>query len=159
MDSSASNMRPSIVERVQLPPIHNLLVDTLPPPNGYRSPSSQSTWTPKFHHVGIDAPNNGAQRNSRPQNLPPAQHTPPPHHRRADSPQTVTASPSVIISSASSGVSDASVGDYVRPPLSSAPQTLSNASAPIRTTPQDPNSPISSGLAPFPVSPPFLPFF
>lgn len=145
MDSDA---RPSNVERVQLPSIQNL-VDTLPP-NAYRPPSVQSTWNSPFHHAGTDSTNNNGPQRNRLQSLTPALQTPPPRHHRVESPQTVTASPSVIISSASSGVSD----DYVRPPASSTALGLSVSSAPIRTTPQDPrtSSPISSGLAPFSVS-------
>lgn len=161
MDPSTSNhTRPSNVERVQLPSIQNL-VNTLPPNTTYRSPSNQSTWASPFHNSGPDPSasnnhqaNHGPQRNRLQSSLPPALHTPPPRNRRADSPLTVTASPSVIISSASSGVSEHehSTGDHVRPPRSSAPPlNPSVSSAPIRTTPQDPrsNSPVSSGLSTF----------
>jgi hypothetical protein len=131
--------------RVQLPSIKNL-VDTLPPPNAYRS---QSTWVTPFHSIGSDSSNvqsNGPQRNRLPA-FPPALQTPPPRYRPAESPYTATASPSVVFSSASSGTSEPPTGDRVRP-LHSAPSNGSASDVPMRT-PQDPrtNSPIPSGTA------------
>jgi len=143
MDPPTSGARPSNTLRVQLPSIKNL-VDTLPPPNAYRSPGSgaQPGWNHSFHPpIRPESPsnaqqqtNNGPPRN-RLQTLPPALQTPP--RRHADSPLTVTASPSVVFSSASSGTSDVSMGDRV-----GRSQHPSSSGAPIRTI-QDPrpNSP------------------
>jgi hypothetical protein len=143
---SSNVTQPPNPGRVQLPPLKNL-VDTLPPPNAYRSQST--TWVSPFHSIGSES--SSAQSNGPPRNrllaFPPALQTPPPRYHPAESPYTATASPSVVFSSASSGTSEPPMSDRVRP-LHSAPPNGSVSDAPMRR-PQDPrtNSPISSGTA------------